>query len=247
MAEGKTKVKKKVKTTSNVRGKSGTGKTKVKAVIKKESKTVAAKKKIVHHEGNGYIPSLFKMYNEVIVLQLIEKLGYKNKFEVPKLEKISLNIGMGRAKDEPASLEHAVEDLTTISGQKAVVTSAKKAISNFKLRVGDPVGCRVTLRKWKMYEFFERLITIALPRVRDFTGLPVKAFDKRGNYSFGIEEQIVFPEIDYDKIDKIRGLQISIVTTANTDMEAYELLSALGFPFRGKLEKQKKMNDTKEI
>ncbi|MFQ6674609.1 MAG: 50S ribosomal protein L5 [Fidelibacterota bacterium] len=162
----------------------------------------------------------------------MNKLGSTNTLETVRLDKISLNMGVGKAKEDPASLGHALDDLTAIAGQRAVVTGAKKAISNFKIRAGDPVGCRVTLRHWHMYEFLERLVTIALPRVRDFSGLSVKSFDGRGNFNFGIDEQIVFPEIDYDKMDKIRGLDISIVTTADTDEEGYELLKALGFPFR---------------
>lgn len=179
-----------------------------------------------------YRPNLLQRYHETVVPALKGRLQYKNSLQVPKLEKISLNIGIGKAKEEPASLEHALDDLATIAGQKGVVTRAKKAISNFKLRVNDPVGCRVTLRRWRMYEFLERLISVALPRVRDFSGFSVKSFDGRGNFSVGIEEQIVFPEIDYDKIDKIRGLEVTIVTTARTDREGHELLSALGFPFR---------------
>jgi len=181
---------------------------------------------------NGYRPNLLVRYHKTVVSELVKKLGYKNSLEAPKLEKIVLNIGLGKAKEEPASLEHALDDLSTITGQKGVITRAKKAISNFKLRANDPVGCKVTLRQWHMYEFLERLVTIALPRVRDFGGFSVKSFDGRGNFSLGIEEQIVFPEIDYDKIDKIRGLEVSIVTTAKTDQEGYELLASLGFPFK---------------
>lgn len=179
-----------------------------------------------------YRPNLLVRYHENSIPILKEKLGYKNSLQVPKLEKISLNVGQGKAKEEPSALEHTLSDLSTITGQKPVVTKAKKAISNFKIRMGDPVGCRVTLRRWRMYEFLERLIAIALPRVRDFGGLSARSFDGRGNLSFGIEEQIVFPEIDYDKIDRIRGLEITIVTTAKTDEVGYELLSTLGFPFK---------------
>jgi large subunit ribosomal protein L5 len=152
--------------------------------------------------------------------------------EVPRLEKIMLNMGVGTAKEDPKQLENSVEELTLISGQKAVVTRAKSAISNFKIRAGDPVGTRVTIRKARMYEFLDRLISVALPRVRDFNGVSVKSFDGRGNYSMGIKEQIIFPEIDYDRIDRIRGMDINIVTTAETDEEAYELLAAFGMPFR---------------
>ncbi|MDP7715438.1 MAG: 50S ribosomal protein L5 [Candidatus Marinimicrobia bacterium] len=181
---------------------------------------------------NGYLPNLITLFKDNISPALQKQLGLKNPYQVPRIQKISLNIGIGNAREEKNALEHAINDLTTITGQKAVVTKAKKAISNFKLRVGDPVGTRVTLRRQHMYEFLERLISIALPRVRDFTGLSVKSFDGRGNYSFGILEQIVFPEIDYDKIDKIRGLDITITTSAKTDEGAYLLLKSLGFPFR---------------
>lgn len=163
---------------------------------------------------------------------MIKKFGYKNIMEVPKLQKISLNIGVGKSKEEPAALKHAQEDIRIITGQQPVVTRAKKAISNFKIRQGDPVGCSVTLRRFTMYEFFDRLISIALPRVRDFSGLPDKAFDGRGNYNMGIKEQIIFPEIDYDKVDKIRGMNITLTTTAKTDAEAHELLTLFGFPFK---------------
>ncbi len=194
---------------------------------KSEPKKTAAKK-----STNGFIPGLLKHYRDVVVKDMKNLNNYKNNLEVPRLEKISLNIGLGNAKDDKPGLERSLEDLATITGQKAVTTHARKAISNYKIRVGDPVGCRVTLRGLKMYEFFERLISIALPRVRDFNGLSVKSFDGKGNYNFGINEQIIFPEIDYDKIDKIKGLNISIITTAITDVECYQLLKALGFPFK---------------
>lgn len=210
-------------------------------------KVVSKKKKPAALSTNGYVPSLFKEYQDDIVSSLRMKLHLKNNFEVPRVEKISLNIGMGNAKDEKAALEHAVDDLTTISGQKAVITRAKKAISNFKLRIGDPVGCRVTLRHWMMYEFLERLVSIALPRVRDFSGFSVKSFDGRGSFNFGIEEQIVFPEIDYDKIDRIRGLDITLVTTANDDEGGYELLKALGFPFREKDPFKREVQNVEEV
>ena len=210
-------------------------------------KAVPKKKRPSTSSTNGYVPNLFRGYQNDIVPALKKKLHLKNNLEVPCLEKISLNIGIGNAKDEKASLEHAVDDLTTISGQKAVITRAKKAISNFKLRVGDPVGCRVTLRKWMMYEFLERLVSIALPRVRDFNGLSIKSFDGRGNFNFGIEEQIVFPEIDYDKIDRVRGLDITIVTTANNDEGGYELLKSLGFPFKEKDPFTSKVQDVEEV
>jgi len=179
-----------------------------------------------------YKPRLLELYDTTVVPAMIKKFGYKNTMEVPKLEKISLNIGVGKSKEEPAALKHAQEDIRIITGQQPVVTRAKKAISNFKIRKGDPVGCSVTLRRFTMYEFLDRLISIALPRVRDFSGLPDKAFDGRGNYNMGIKEQIIFPEIDYDKVDKIRGMNITFTTTAKTDAEARELLVLFGFPFK---------------
>jgi large subunit ribosomal protein L5 len=177
------------------------------------------------------IPTLEKIYRKEIVPHLTKTFNYKNVMEVPRLSKITLSIGVGNARDEKAKLEHAVEDLTTIAGQKPVVTYAKKAISNFKIRKGDPVGVMVTLRDVNMYEFLNRFIGIALPRVRDFNGLSDKAFDGKGNYSAGISEQIIFPEIDYDKVDAVRGMNITLTTTAKTDKEAYELLKGFGFPF----------------
>lgn len=193
-----------------------------------------------------YRPSLLAYHREKATPALMKELGYTNPLEVPRLNKITLNVGIGDARNESGSLKKASEDLATITGQKAVVTKARKAISNFKLRIGDPVGCRVTLRRWKMYEFLERLVSIALPRVRDFRGLSAKSFDGHGNYSMGIEEHIVFPEIDYDKIDKIRGMNITIVTTAQTDQEGYELLKLLGLPFRldNRFERAKNKNSS---
>jgi large subunit ribosomal protein L5 len=179
-----------------------------------------------------YKPRLFEEYNKTVIPAMIKKFGYKNVMQVPKLTKIDLNIGIGKVKEEPASLKNAQEDIRIITGQQPVVTRAKKAISNFKIRQGDPVGCHVTLRRGKMYEFLDRLISTAFPRVRDFSGMPDKSFDGRGNYSMGIKEQIIFPEINYDKVDKIRGMNITISTTAKTDAEAYELLALFGFPFK---------------
>lgn len=179
-----------------------------------------------------YKPRLEVLYRTDIVPSMVKRFGYGNRMQVPKLEKITLNIGVGKAKEEAASLGKAQEDIRVISGQQPIVTYAKKAISNFKIRQGDPVGCCVTLRRARMYEFLDRLISTAFPRVRDFSGLHDKSFDGRGNYSMGIKEQIIFPEIDYDKVDKIRGMNITITTTAKTDEEAYELLSLLGFPFK---------------
>ena len=170
-------------------------------------------------------------YNEKIVDEMMKKFEYKNKLQVPKLEKIVINMGVGEAKDNAKLLEAAVKDLEIISGQKAVVTKAKKSVANFKLREGMPIGCKVTLRGEKMYEFADRLINLALPRVRDFRGINPNSFDGRGNYALGIKEQLIFPEIEYDKIDKVRGMDVIFVTTANTDEEARELLTLFGMPF----------------
>lgn len=165
--------------------------------------------------------------------QLKEKFGYSNPMQIPKIEKIVLNMGLGEAVQNPKIIEGTTNELTAIAGQKAVVTRAKKSIATFKLREGMPIGCRVTLRKERMYDFLSKLINIALPRVRDFRGISPKGFDKRGNYSMGIQEHIIFPEIDYDKIDKIRGLNITIVTSAENDAEGFELLRLMGMPFKG--------------
>ncbi len=169
-------------------------------------------------------------YRSEVIPHMQKRFNYKNVHQVPRLEKIVLNMGVGEATENVKLLDGAIADLTLISGQKPVIRRAKKSISNFKLRAGMPIGAMVTLRRERMYEFFDRLISIAIPRIRDFRGLPIK-FDGRGNYNFSIKEQIVFPEIDYDKVDKIRGFNITIVTTAKTDEEAYELLSAFGLPF----------------
>ena len=177
-----------------------------------------------------YRPRLIETFRKEIAGQLQEKFKYGNVHQIPRLEKIVLNIGVGEATENVKNLDGALDDLTKISGQKPVVRRAKKSISNFKLRAGMPIGCSVTLRKDHMYEFIDRLISIAIPRIRDFRGLPAK-FDGRGNYNFSVKEQIVFPEIDYDKIDKIRGINITIVTTAHTDEEALALLTAFGMPF----------------
>ena len=170
-------------------------------------------------------------YKEQVVPALIEKFQYKSIMQAPKLEKIVINMGVGEAKENQKFLDNAVEEMTIIAGQKPVVTKARKSISNFKLREGMAVGCKVTLRGDHMYEFFDKLVNIALPRVRDFRGVSKTAFDGRGNYALGIKEQLIFPEINYDKIDKIRGMDIIITTTANTDEEARELLSLMGMPF----------------
>lgn len=171
-----------------------------------------------------------KYVNEVVPA-LMEKYSYKNIMQVPKLEKIVLNIGLGEARENPKAIEAASNDLAVITGQKPVVTKAKKSIANFKIRAGMPIGVKVTLRGERMYEFADKLFNVALPRVRDFRGLPTKSFDGRGNYSFGIKEQLIFPEIDYDKIDKVRGMDIIFVTTAKNDEEARTLLELMGMPF----------------
>ena len=171
-------------------------------------------------------------YREKIVPELKSKFGYKSVMEVPRLTKITLNMGLSEAVADKKIIEHAVGDMTKIAGQKQVVTKARKAIAGFKIREGYPIGCMVTLRGSRMYEFLDRFITIALPRVRDFRGISGKAFDGRGNYNIGVKEQIIFPEIEYDKIDTLRGLNISITTTAKTDEEAKALLTAFRFPFR---------------
>ena len=188
-------------------------------------------------ENNNYKPRLLVKYNEVVHKYLSDRLDIQNAMRIPKLEKVVLNMGLGDAKENKKWLTSGVEELTTIAGQKAVITISKKAISNFKIREGDPVGIRVTLRGNKMYEYLDRFISVASPRIRDFRGLSAKGFDGRGNYNFGVTEQIIFPEIDYDKINNIRGLNISIVTTGETDEEAYELLVALGLPIRQKKKK----------
>ena len=185
-------------------------------------------------ENNNYQPRLRKKYNDVVQNYLADRLKIKNKMRVPRIEKVVLNMGLGDAKEHKNWLTSGVEELSTIAGQKAVVTHAKKAISNFKIREGDPVGIRVTLRSNKMYEFLDRFISVASPRIRDFRGLSAKGFDGRGNYNFGVNEQIIFPEIDYDKVNNIKGLNIAVVTSGETDEEAYELLVSIGMPIRQK-------------
>lgn len=176
---------------------------------------------------------LKSFYEKEIVSKLMDRFQYKNVMEVPKLKKVTLNMGLGEAITNIKVLESATAELMKISGQKPVITRAKKSIAAFKLREGMPIGCMVTLRRDRMYDFFYKLVNIALPRVRDFRGISAKAFDGRGNYSLGIKEQIIFPEIDYDKIDKVKGLNISVVTTAKTDEEGRELLKLMGMPFKG--------------
>jgi large subunit ribosomal protein L5 len=175
---------------------------------------------------------LKELYNKEIVPQLIKDFQYKNIMEVPKLEKIVVNMGLGEAVQNVKILDSAVEELAAITGQKTVITKAKKSIASFKLRQGMPIGCMVTLRKEKMYEFLDRLVNVSLPRVRDFKGVSPKGFDGKGNYSLGVKEQLIFPEINYDKIDKIKGMNITIVTTAKSDEEGRSLLKLLGMPFR---------------
>ena len=171
------------------------------------------------------------MYKNEIVDAMIKKFGYKNVMEVPKLDKIVINMGVGEAKENAKVLESAVGDMETITGQKAVITKAKHSIANFKIREGQSIGCKTTLRGDKMYEFLDRLVNLALPRVRDFRGVSANSFDGRGNYALGIKEQIIFPEIEYDKVDKVRGMDVIIVTTAKTDEEARELLRLFNMPF----------------
>ena len=202
-----------------------------KKVTKKSTKK-SSKPKI------AYLPNLKRLYSEEIIVGMKKIFEYSNIMEVPKISSISLNMGLGDAKNNSKGLESAVDELTLISGQKPIITKAKKDISNFKIRQGWPVGCKVTLRQDRMYEFLERLISIALPRTRDFRGLSFKSFDGRGNYNFGVKEQIIFTEIDYDKIQSIRGMNITITTSAKTDDEAYELLKMFGLPLREKPVKQ---------
>ena len=181
-----------------------------------------------------YSPSMLKTYRDLVVPNMVSRFNYENSMQVPKLLSIALNMGLGDAKTNSKKLESAISEMTLIAGQKPLVTKSKSDISNFKIRKGYPVGCKVTLRSAKMYEFFERLVCIALPRSRDFRGLSFKSFDGRGNYNFGVKEQIIFAEINYDDIDSVRGLNITLSTSANTDEEAYWLLKEFGFPLREK-------------
>ena len=171
------------------------------------------------------------LYDDKIVAAMTEKFGYKNRMQVPRIDKIVINMGVGEATQDKKKVDQAVSEMELIAGQKPVVTKAKKSIAQFKLREGMPIGCKVTLRKERMYEFLDRFITIALPRVRDFRGLSDKSFDGRGNYACGLKEQLIFPEISYDRVDQIRGMDVIVTTTANTDDEARELLRMFGFPF----------------
>jgi large subunit ribosomal protein L5 len=197
------------------------------AAVPQAAKTDAKPSKL----PKGYTPRLRADYDARIVAAMIEKFGYKNKLEVPRLEKIIINMGVGDATQDKKRVETAAAEMQQISGQRPVITKAKKSIAQFKLREGMPIGCKVTLRRERMYEFLDRLVTVALPRVRDFRGLNPKSFDGRGNYAMGLKEQIIFPEINYDQIDKVRGMDVIITTTAKTDEEARELLRLFNFPF----------------
>ncbi|NBI68621.1 50S ribosomal protein L5 [Pseudoflavonifractor sp. 60] len=180
------------------------------------------------------VPNLKKLYQDEVAPALMQKFGYKSTMQIPRLEKIVVNVGCSEARENAKVLDAVVNDLTTITGQKAIITKAKKSVANFKLREGMPIGAKVTLRGNKMWEFLDRLFNVALPRVRDFRGISADAFDGRGNYALGVKEQLIFPEIEYDKIDKIRGMDIVVVTTAKTDEEARELLKLVGAPFAGR-------------
>jgi large subunit ribosomal protein L5 len=182
-------------------------------------------------KSGRYTPRLKSQYDDVIVKAMTEKFGYKNSMEVPRLDKIVLNMGVGEATQDKKKVEQAASEMELIAGQKPVITKAKKSIAQFKLREGMPIGVKVTLRRERMYEFLDRFVTIALPRVRDFRGLNAKSFDGRGNYAMGLKEQLVFPEISYDRIDQVRGMDVIVTTTAKTDDEARELLRLFGFPF----------------
>jgi large subunit ribosomal protein L5 len=186
----------------------------------------------------GEAPRLKQRYETEVRPQLQRELGLRNTMEVPRLEKVVINCGVGLATQQASLLDGAVADLTVITGQKPLVTRAKKSIAGFKLRAGNPIGAKVTLRGARMWEFYDRLVSLAIPRIRDFRGMDLQAFDGRGNYTFGVTEQLIFPEIDYDKIDAVRGMDITIVTTARTDDEGRALLAALGFPFRRQSESQ---------
>ena len=186
--------------------------------------------------ADKYVPRLRKKYDDSIAQAMTEKFGYKNHMEVPKIEKITINMGVGEGSQDKKKVQTAADEMALISGQKPVITKAKKSIAQFKLREGMPIGCKVTLRRERMYEFLDRLITVAMPRIRDFRGLNPKSFDGRGNYAMGLKEQIIFPEISYDQIEKVRGMDIIVTTTAKTDDEARELLRLFGFPFPAEAE-----------
>jgi len=190
--------------------------------------------------ADAYKARMQALYDDKIVAAMTEKFGYKNRMQVPRLEKIVLNMGVGEATQDKKKVDQAASEMELIAGQKPVVTKAKKSVAQFKLREGMPIGCKVTLRRERMYEFLDRFITIALPRVRDFRGLSDKSFDGRGNYACGLKEQLIFPEISYDKVDQIRGMDVIVATTANTDDEARELLRLFGFPFPIPVETEEK-------
>lgn len=186
--------------------------------------------------GEKYVPRMKQRFDAEIVKAMTEKFGYQNHMEVPKIEKITINMGVGEGSQDKKKVTIAAEEMALIAGQKPVITKAKKSIAQFKLREGMPIGCKVTLRRERMYEFLDRLITVAMPRIRDFRGVNPKSFDGRGNYAMGLKEQIIFPEISYDQIEKVRGMDIIVTTTAKTDDEARELLRLFGFPFPAEAE-----------
>src|SRR4051812_3141483 len=204
------------------------------AEVPKAEKTAAKPSKT----PSSYAPRLKGEYEQTIVKAMTEKFGYKNRLEVPRLDKIVINMGVGDATQDKKRVETAAAEMQAIAGQKPVITKAKKSIAQFKLREGMPIGCKVTLRRDRMYEFLDRLVTIALPRVRDFRGLNPQSFDGRGNYAMGLKEQIIFPEVNYDQIDKVRGMDVIITTTAKTDEEARELLRLFNFPFPAEEQRQ---------
>lgn len=187
-----------------------------------------------NESGNGYVPRLKETYYEDVAPELMDRFSYKNRNQVPKLTKIVVNMGIGEGTTNPKTVEAAAGDLATITGQKAILIKARRSVAGFRLRAGMTVGCKVTLRGDRMYEFLDRLLSIALPRVRDFRGLNRNSFDGSGNYSLGLEEQLIFPEIDYDSIDKVRGMDIAVVTSARSDEEGEALLELLGFPFKAR-------------
>ena len=211
---------------------------KTKAEAEQAEPVAKAEKKAAKADSKAYTPRLKTDYDDRIVKAMTDKFGYKNRMEVPRLDKIVINMGVGEATQDKKKVETAAAEMQAISGQKPVITKAKKSIAQFKLREGMPIGCKVTLRRDRMYEFLDRLVTIALPRVRDFRGLNAKSFDGRGNYALGLKEQIIFPEINYDQIDKVRGMDVIVTTTAKTDEEARELLRLFNFPFPAEEQRQ---------
>jgi large subunit ribosomal protein L5 len=204
----------------------------------KPEKAAKAEKAAAPKPAKDYKPRLKAIYEDTIVPAMIERFGYKNRLEVPRLDKIVINMGVGEATQDKKRVDTAAAEMQAIAGQKPVITKAKKSIAQFKLREGMPIGCKVTLRRERMYEFLDRLVTIALPRVRDFRGLNPRSFDGRGNYAMGLKEQIIFPEINYDQIDTVRGMDVIVTTTAKTDEEARELLRLFNFPFPAEEQRQ---------